>query len=267
MSVTKQQRGNHECNNTVSDNFLHGYWRCNGYWRNHKLILEIVIKNPYLKACRLKKYSEKRSESRLYYLTPITIQESGVYFLYRARLVNYSRSGIYFETDLLLYPEAKVYICIQDTNHILFSEDHGSFWVNIIWRKRLTEISFNYGYGAKFIFDEAKRKLQKDDHVELKELRKSLRKPFSKLAYFASGNKYYEGIIKNLGHGGAFIETKTKFSNGDELKLVVPGPNKYIQIRCKIIHFKQNGFGVKFKSVMKIEKPTDAKQASRKLPM
>ena len=210
---------------------------------------------------------KKRQGSRIYYWTPITIQESGVSFLYRARLANYSRSGIYFETDLLLYPETEVYVGIQDTSHRLFSEDHGSFLVNIIWRKRLTEISFNYGYGAKLIFDEAKRKVQKNDHVELKELRKSLRKPFSKLAYFASGNKYYEGIIKNLNRSGAFIETKTKFSNRDEIKLVVTGPSKLsntciferhsskdIQIRCKIIHFKQNGFGVKFKSVVKIEK-------------
>jgi hypothetical protein len=208
----------------------------------------------------LKKYSEKRSESRQYYWTPITIQESGVYFLYRAQLANYSRSGIYFETDLLLYPEAKVYIGIQDTNHILFSEDHGTFLVNIIWRKRLSEISFNYGYGAKLIFDEAKRKVQKNDHVEPKELRKNPRKPFSKLVYFASGNKYYEGIIKNLSRRGAFIEKKTKFSIRNEINLVVPGPSKYIQIRCKIIHFKQNGFGVKFKSVLKIEKLPEAKK-------
>ena len=104
------------------------------------------------------------------------------------------------------------------------------------------------------IFDKAEKKLQRKDHVELKELRKNPRIPFSKLTYFASGNKYYEGKIKNLSHGGAFIETKKKFSNGDELKLVVPGPNKYIQIRCKIIHFNQAGFGVKFKSVLKIEK-------------
>jgi len=215
----------------------------------------------------LKQYSEKRSESRLYYWTPITIQESDVCFLYRARLTNYSGRGLYFETDLLLQLGAKVYIGIQDSTHRFFPEDYGSFLVEIIWRKRLTKNIFNYGYGTKVIFDEAKKKVQIDDHVEIKELRKSHRKPFSKLAYFASGNKYYEGIIKNLSRSGAFIETKTKFSNGDEINFVVPGPNKYIQIRCKIIHFKQNGFGVKFKSVLKIEKLPGAKKPSRILPM
>ena len=42
--------------------------------------------------------------------------------------------------------------------------------------------------------------------------------------------------------------------NGDEIKLVVPGPKKYIQIRCKIIHFNKTGFGVRFKSILKIDK-------------
>jgi hypothetical protein len=127
--------------------------------------------------------------------------------------------------------------------------------------------SFNYGYGAKMIFDKAQKKIHRNGHVELKESRKNPRKQFSKLTYFASGNKYYEGIIKNLSPGGAFIETKTKFSNGDEIKLVVPGPNKYLQIRCKIIHFSQTGFGVKFKSILKTEKLSETKKSSSQLTM
>jgi Tfp pilus assembly protein PilZ len=205
-------------------------------------------------------YPEKRSESRINYWTPITIEESGVCFLYRARLANFSGRSLYFETDLLLQPGAKVYIGIQDSTHRFFPEGYGSFLVEIIWRKRLTAIAFNYGYGTKVIFDKVEKKLHRKDHDKLKELRKNPRKTFSKLAYIASENKYYEGIIKNLSHGGAFIQTKTKFSNGDKIKLVVPGPNKYIQIRCKIIHFNQIGFGVEFKSVLKIEKSAENKK-------
>jgi len=212
-------------------------------------------------------YSEKRSESRLDYWTPITIEESGVCFLYKARLANHSGRGFYFETDLLLNPGAKIYIGIQDSNHRFFSKDYGSFLVEIIWRKRLAEKLFNYGYGARVTFDKAGKKLQRNDYIGLKELRKNPRKPFSKLTYFASQNKYYKGVIKNLSHGGAFIETKKKFSNGDGLKLVVPGPNKYIQIRCKIIHFNQTGFGVKFKSVLKIENLPETKKSIKKLTM
>jgi Tfp pilus assembly protein PilZ len=208
---------------------------------------------------------EKRKDTRIYYRTPIAIEESGVFFIYRARLANYSKKGIYFETDLLLYPGAKVYIGIQDSTHKFFSADYGSFLVEIIWRRCLSEISVNYGYGATLIFDKAENKSQRNDHVELKEFRKNPRKLFSKLTYLTSRNKYYEGVIKNLSHDGAFIKTNTKFSNGDELKLVVPGLNKYILIRCKIIHFNQTGFGVKFKNVLKIEKLPGTKKYSRQL--
>ena len=158
LPVTKLQRSKHGCNDNVSGNFLHGYWRYNGYWRTHRSFFEIVKSNPCLRARR-------------------------------------------------------------------------------------------------------------KDHVELKELRRNSRKPFSKLTYFASGNKYYKGIIRNLSHGGAFIETKTTFSNGDELKLVVPGPNKYFQIRCKVIHFNQTGLGVKFKSVLKFEKLPGTKRYGSQLTM
>lgn len=211
----------------------------------------------------MKQYSEKRSESREYYWTPITIQESGVCFLYRARLANHSRRGLYFETDLFLHPGAKIYIGIQDSNHRFFPKDYGSFLAEIVWRKRLTEISSNFGYGAKMIFNKVEKKLHRSDHVELTELRKNPRKPFSKLTYFTYQNKYYEGIIKNLSQAGAFIETKTEFLNGDELKLVVPGPENYILIRCKIIHFSQTGFGVKFKNILKIKKMVEERITSK----
>ena len=215
----------------------------------------------------MKQYSEKRSEPRVYYWTPITIQESDVYFLYRARLANQSGGGLYFETDLFLSHGAKVFIGIQDSNHRFFQKDHDNILAEIIWRKPLAKISFNYGYGARVLFGESERKSQANNHAELLRLRKNPRRPFSRLAYFACGNKYYEGIIKNLSRGGAFIDTKTKFSNGDEIKLVVPGPNKYIQIKAKIIHLKQTGFGVKFISVLKIVNLHEAKNSSRIMPM
>lgn len=212
-------------------------------------------------------YSEKRSESRLDYWTSITIEESGVCFLYRARLANHSGRGLYFETDLFLNPGSKICIGIQDSSHKFFPKDYGSFLVKIIWRKRLTDISYNFGYGAKMVFNKVQTKSQRNDHFEPQESRKHSRKSFSKPAYFSSQNKYYEGVIKNISHAGAFIETKTKFSNGDELKLVVPGPNKYILIKCKIIHFNQTGFGVKFKNVSKIEKFPRTKKYSSQLAM
>ena len=88
----------------------------------------------------------------------------------------------------------------------------------------------------------------------MKELRKNPRKPFAKFTYFASQNKYYKGLIKNINRGGAFIETKAKLSPGQKIKLVTPGMKKYILIRGEIIHINQIGIGVKFERILKIEK-------------
>lgn len=202
----------------------------------------------------MKSALKKRRNTRVYYWTPITIEESGVPFLYRARLANYSVGGIYFETDLLLYSEAMVYIGIQDSTHQLFSEECGSFLVEIIWRKRLTDISFNYGYGAKITFDKAQRKSQSNGQVKLKELRKNPRKRSKKPTYFSFKKEYYQGEITNISPSGAFIESEARPSDGDELKLFVPGAKKYALLKGEIIHFNISGFGVKFKRILKVDK-------------
>lgn len=211
-----------------------------------------LIQNPCVKADRMDRYSERRNKFRLPYGTPITIEDSAVCFLYNAWLANFSGRGLYFETDLLLPPGAKVRIGIHDSSNSFFSEDSGRFIVEIIWRNSLIEDTFNYGYGAKVLF-----------YDEVKDLRKNPRKTFSKLIFFISPNKYYEGVIKNLSPGGAFIETRAKFPNRAGLKFVVPGPNKYILLKGKIIHFKQTGFGIKFKRVLKIDKFLGIKRYNR----
>ena len=208
---------------------------------------------------------KKRRGAREYYWTPITIQESGVNFLYGARLNNYSTSGICFEADLLLYPGAKVYIVIQDTTHRLFYEYQGSLLVDIIWRKCLTETSYNYVYGAKLILDEAPQESQINNDDEIRELRKSPRKNSSKPAYIKFENEYYQGAIRDANRSGAFIVSGAKFSNGDELKFVVFGMKKYALIKGEIVHSKSMGFGVKFKSVLKIEKLPETKKLSAQI--
>ena len=192
----------------------------------------------------MNKYPERRNEARLDFRAHLIIEKSNVYFIHKALLVNFNSKGLYFETDLFLAHGAKIWIGIWDLSNRLFSEDYVRLPIEIVWRNHLTEVSFNYGYGAIEVLDD-----------EPKDLRKNHRKAFSKLTYFAlkDNNKYNKGIIKNLSRGGAFIETNTELSNETDLKLVVPGPNKYILIESELIHFKPTGFGVRFKDMSKIE--------------
>jgi hypothetical protein len=190
-------------------------------------------------------HPEKRSETRIYYQAHVTIEESSVCFIHKARLVNFSGEGLFFETDLLLPPEAKVFIGIYDPSCTLFSKGYIRLKVEIIWRNRLTKGPFDYGYGAKEIV-----------YNETIDLRKYSRKAFSKSAFFAIKDKYHKGVIKNLSRRGAFIATKVRLSNCLYLKIVIPGPNKYILLKGEITHVEQKGFGIKFNDMLKIKKST-----------
>jgi len=122
------------------------------------------------------------------------------------------------------------------------------------------ESTLIYGFGTKANFDKSEKEIQKNDHVETKELRKSPRIIVSKTIYFAIQYEFHKGVIKNLSRGGAFIKTKTKFSKGTNIKLVALTANKYILIKCKIIHFNQAGFGAKFRRILKIKKSPGTKK-------
>lgn len=123
------------------------------------------------------------------------------------------------------------------------------------------------GFGENVTSDKTEKNYKKNDYVELKELRKNPRKIASKPIHFAIQNKtkYYKGIIKNLSQGGAFVETKAKFSKQMKIKLVVPGANKYMLIKCHTIHFNQTGFGVQFKNILKVRKFIELKNMVPKL--
>ena len=189
---------------------------------------------------RINQYT-KRNKSQIYHRTPITIEDSTVCILYKAQLTNLDGRDLYFETRLLLPIGTKVYICIHDSSDGNSPAFQGRILVEIIYRNRLIKEPFNYSYGAKVIF-----------RSEPKDFRRNPRKSFSKPIFFASQDDYYEGVIKNLSQGGAFIEGRAKLKNGTKLKLVIPDTERHIILRSKIIHVKQTGFGVKFENTYKI---------------
>ena len=55
------------------------------------------------------RFHEKRSDNRTVFKSPITVEDSSG-IIYKARMVNFSRRGIYIETDWLLRPGTEIYI-------------------------------------------------------------------------------------------------------------------------------------------------------------
>ena len=65
-------------------------------------------------------------------------------FFYRGKVCNYSKRGLYFESNVDLLPEDEISILVKkDTNDVTCMLN-----VKIIWSKELQGVSFDVGYGA-----------------------------------------------------------------------------------------------------------------------
>ena len=178
---------------------------------------------------------------------------------YNAKMYNLSKSGVYFESDQIIYPGEDIYIGLKGpTSLINDNKDH--IRVEIKWRKELQNASFRFGYGAKLIntidtlvksIDKAKLRQQSTQgHIfkPKKDPRKHPRKPFRKVFFFTSINKHYKGLISNISRGGAHIITREKFYLGQMIQLVIPGDKKKKDVKLKgwVVRLGPGGLGVRF---------------------
>ena len=60
-------------------------------------------------------FAEKRAQIRSLCKLPATIEEVNDSFLYRARLVNYSNTGMFLESDVVLDSEAEIVVGIENS--------------------------------------------------------------------------------------------------------------------------------------------------------
>ena len=178
---------------------------------------------------------------------------------YEAKIYNFSKAGVYFESDQVLYPGEKIYIGLKSQ---LSSGKNAKNYtrVEIRWRRELQDASFQYGYGAKFIdsshvfikkIDEGDLEKQRllDSHLTKdKDPREHPRKSYRKVVVFTSRNIKYKGSIKNISRGGAFIITQKKFVLGQMIKLVIPATKIQNQVKLKgwVVRVDPNGIGVRF---------------------
>ena len=68
-----------------------------------------MLKHDYGKGTMIE-YSEKRSDARRNYKSPVIIGNPEAGTIYRARMTNYSRNGLFLETNADFEPGTQVYI-------------------------------------------------------------------------------------------------------------------------------------------------------------
>jgi len=197
--------------------------------------------------------SEKRNKARVDYQCSVTIEDLQVGRIYRAKMLNYSENGLYFEADKLLRPGEGVFIGIEDSSLASLADTYKYYRAKIIWRKNLTTSSFYYGYGVKYTVDYNKLYLQVDVERELHDIRRHARKPYSRPVFFIADNRRYGGLTKNISSAGAFIKTHRTLGVGKVLTLGIPlKKDKNAKVKGKVVWSNPEGFGVKFLSTQKI---------------
>jgi len=175
---------------------------------------------------------ERRRHKRFKYIDVISHDASSNDIIHPGKMYNFSRGGLYFESDQTMYPGEEVFIGI--ISPAASSDTHLLFEVKIIWQKELHDAPFRYGYGGKFLNsqdfflksrDSAKPRQRPAAELDCKaetDTRKYQRRPYNKPMMFGYKNEEYEGLVTNISRGGAFLKTPIKLNLGEIIKLAIP---------------------------------------------
>ena len=92
---------------------------------------------------------EKRDCARFYHEAPIVVEECGTGLYFEARMYNYSLHGMYFESDIVLVPGARVNLWLFDFPENSLPDINAA---EVRWREEIfgAVVLFNYGTGIKY---------------------------------------------------------------------------------------------------------------------
>ena len=201
------------------------------------------------------RYSARRFEERIIYKFPVKVRHASNGQCYNARITNYSDGGLYIETDMELDVGGKINIRVKESLSESLPYSSGHYVAKLVWRKKLENSFFKYGYGATNISEFVSPNSQGDDSNERQELREYSRKTVYKPVFFYSRKRILDGYIYNLSRGGAFIRTNYSSADGEIIKIVTRGTDieKGLMLKCEVKHSSPSGIGVKFKSLSTIK--------------
>ena len=195
---------------------------------------------------------ENRDTARMDHVSSVQVQDIESGKIHKARMFNYSKEGVYFESDSVLNPGTQIYIGIQDSPYASMPDVLEYHLAQIMWQKKLKDSFFRFGYGVKLASLADKQDLESNDRKKTKDSRKHPRKSYDQFTLFTSQNGIFEGSIKNISASGVFLAAKDTLEVGQILTLVLPFKNgKDVKVKGQIVWANGEGFGVKFLSIDK----------------
>ena len=194
---------------------------------------------------------ESRDTARIDHTSALQVKDLQSGKIHKARMLNYSKEGFYFESDSVLNPGVQFYIGIHNSPYASLPNVLEYHRAQIMWQKKLKRSFFRFGYGVKLASPGHKQDL-KNDTKKTKDLRKHPRRPYNQSTMFATGNGIFEGSIKNISSSGVFITAKSTFQVGQIITLSLPFKNKReVKVKGEIVWTNDEGFGLKFLDIDK----------------
>jgi Tfp pilus assembly protein PilZ len=189
---------------------------------------------------------EKRINARIEHQTPVMLEHFEAGIMHAARMHNYSKKGLYFESDFYLIPGSEIYIGIADSP---FASEPGVYecYRSVIkWRKFLENSFYDYGYGI-----EIQTRIQRPGKAGPgRDSRRQSRRPCSIPTLIQNKNSRIPGIIQNVNNGGVFVQCSEKPSKGQKVSLTIPlkQRQKLVSRLGEIVWCDENGIGIRFQN-------------------
>lgn len=197
---------------------------------------------------------EKRKNARMDHRCTVTLENSNAGVIHKAKMMNFSANGLYFEADNLLQPGEEIFVGMDDSPFASTKDTYECYRVKIVWRQKLKKSAFYYGYGAKHAIDYRKIKSKNGERTAWNDIRRHQRKSYSKSIRFAAKDQIFEGFLKNISSAGVFIEASENLSAGQTLSFEIPlKKNQKARVKGEVVWSGPEGFGVKFLSIDKYE--------------
>ncbi len=188
--------------------------------------------------------NEKRTNTRFAHESKVTLANTDSGLRCEGRMYNFSETGIYFETDSKLEPQAEILIGISDSPFAYEPDIYEQYCGTVKWRKKLMQASYYYGYGLELI-QKVDGTIQPD---QLEGIREHPRKKAAIPITIESDDETYDGVAENVSKGGAFVKSHMLMTTGKFIKMEIPlkKKGKIARLVGLITRTNLRGFGVKF---------------------
>jgi len=219
----------------------------------------------------LKLETERRKHRRIKYEAVISHDVSSNGRIYPGKMFNFSKGGMYFESDQTIYPGQEIFVGLTIRAASPGKVKQLLFEVKILRQEALEESALCCGYGGEFlstdnVFPEtgynkenARSASPRDKFRVENDSRKHLRRRYNKSLMFSYDRHEYQGVVSDIGRAGAFILTTKNFGLGGRIRLAIPAlkTRKELKVTGWIVRISPEGIGISFERRASRERRSD----------